>query len=239
MGQTALQGDNDGLGAVSHIQAHQYYADVRLHISHETSEMWGHPAMGGGDRAQSAFMDNERQDLLVALVLLTDFPSCLRTCRSLLDCQRNAYRVLRPTCAVGGAHRYGVRARRSAGVGRCAVATTATSHDGKGEERPTTIPNGAPATRGSSVSSSLEQERDPQLRPGAMPPAGIQGLDGSLDGPTGPSGLSLAVAAAVVTVNVLETEEPPDGATLAGENEQVARLGSVPQENFTVPAYPP
>jgi hypothetical protein len=72
----------------------------------------------------------------------------------------------------------------------------------------------------------------------ATPPAGIHGLDGSLDGPTGP-GLSVAVAAAVVTVSVLETGEPPDGATLAGENEQVARLGSVPQENFTVPAYPP
>jgi hypothetical protein len=30
VGQTALQSDSDGLGAVSHIQAHQYYADVRL-----------------------------------------------------------------------------------------------------------------------------------------------------------------------------------------------------------------
>jgi hypothetical protein len=28
-GQTALEGDNDGLGAVSHIQAHPYYADRR------------------------------------------------------------------------------------------------------------------------------------------------------------------------------------------------------------------
>ena len=81
VGQTALQGDNDGLGAVSHIQAHQYYADVRLHISHETSEMWGYPAMGGGDRAQSAFMDNEKTGLAGSVgvayglpVLLTDLP---------------------------------------------------------------------------------------------------------------------------------------------------------------------
>jgi hypothetical protein len=29
-GQTALQGGNYGLSAVSHIQAHQYYADVLL-----------------------------------------------------------------------------------------------------------------------------------------------------------------------------------------------------------------
>ena len=40
----------------------------------------------------------------------------------------------------------------------------------------------------------------------------------------------------MVIVNVLETGAPPDGVTLAGENEQAARLGSVPQENFTVPA---
>jgi hypothetical protein len=73
----------------------------------------------------------------------------------------------------------------------------------------------------------------------ARPPAGIHGLDGGLDGPKGRTGLSMAVAAAVVTVNVLETGELPEGVTLAGENEQVTRLGSVPQENFTVPAYPP
>ena len=39
----------------------------------------------------------------------------------------------------------------------------------------------------------------------------------------------------MVTVNVLETGEPPDGVTLDGENEHAARLGNVPQENFTVP----
>jgi hypothetical protein len=65
----------------------------------------------------------------------------------------------------------------------------------------------------------------------AIPPAGTHGAKGL-------SWLSMAVAAAVVTVNVLETEEPPDGVTLAGENEQTAKLGSVPQENFTVPVYP-
>jgi hypothetical protein len=46
----------------------------------------------------------------------------------------------------------------------------------------------------------------------------------------------MAVAAAVVSVNVLETGMPPDGVMLAGEKEQAAMLGSVPQENFTVPA---
>ena len=65
----------------------------------------------------------------------------------------------------------------------------------------------------------------------ASPPAGIHGPDG----PKGRSGLSMALAAAVVTVSVLETAVPPDGVTLAGENEQVAMLGNVPQENFTVP----
>jgi hypothetical protein len=43
------------------------------------------------------------------------------------------------------------------------------------------------------------------------------------------------VAATVVTVNVLETGELPDGAMLAGENEQAAWAGTGPQENFTVP----
>ena len=57
-----------------------------------------------------------------------------------------------------------------------------------------------------------------------------------MEGPNGRSGLSLAVAAAVVTVSVLETGEPPEGVTLAGVNEQAAWLGRVPQENFTVPA---
>jgi hypothetical protein len=47
--------------------------------------------------------------------------------------------------------------------------------------------------------------------------------------------LSVAVAPAVVTVNVLETGEPPDGATLDGENAHAAIPGNVPQENFTVP----
>jgi hypothetical protein len=47
--------------------------------------------------------------------------------------------------------------------------------------------------------------------------------------------LSMAVVPAVVTVNVLETGEPPEGATLDGENAHAAILGSVPQENFTVP----
>ena len=48
----------------------------------------------------------------------------------------------------------------------------------------------------------------------------------------------MAVEAAVVTVMVVETGDPPDGATLAGEKEQAARLGSVPHEKFTVPPYP-
>ena len=67
----------------------------------------------------------------------------------------------------------------------------------------------------------------------ASPPAGIHG--GS-DGVECRFGLSAAVASTVVTVNVLETGEPPDGVTLAGENEQAAWAGSAPQENFTVPA---
>ncbi len=65
----------------------------------------------------------------------------------------------------------------------------------------------------------------------ASPPAGIHGRDG----PKGRSGLSIAEAAAVVTVSVLVTAVLPDGVTLAGENEQAAMLGKVPQENFTVP----
>jgi hypothetical protein len=48
----------------------------------------------------------------------------------------------------------------------------------------------------------------------------------------------MAVEAAVVTVMVVETGDPPDGATLAGEKEQAARLGSVPHENVTEPEYP-
>jgi hypothetical protein len=67
----------------------------------------------------------------------------------------------------------------------------------------------------------------------ASPPAGIHG--GS-DGPECRSGLSMATAAPVVTVNVLEAGEPPEGVALAGENEQAACAGSAPQENFTVPA---
>jgi phage tail tape-measure protein len=66
----------------------------------------------------------------------------------------------------------------------------------------------------------------------ASPPAGIHG---GIDGPNGRSMLSVAVAPAVVTVNVLETGEPPDGATLDGENAHAAIPGNVPQENFTVP----
>jgi hypothetical protein len=46
----------------------------------------------------------------------------------------------------------------------------------------------------------------------------------------------MAVEAAVVTVIVVEAGDPPDGTTLVGEKEQAARLGSVPQEKFTVPA---
>jgi hypothetical protein len=65
----------------------------------------------------------------------------------------------------------------------------------------------------------------------ASPPAGIHGADG----PKGRCGRSMAFAAAVATVRVLETPVPPDGVTLAGENEQVAMLGDVPHENFTVP----
>jgi hypothetical protein len=47
--------------------------------------------------------------------------------------------------------------------------------------------------------------------------------------------LSVAVAATVVTVNVLVIGLPPDGVRLAGANEQVARLGNAPQESFIVP----
>jgi hypothetical protein len=45
----------------------------------------------------------------------------------------------------------------------------------------------------------------------------------------------MAVAPAVVIVRVVETGEPPDGATLDGANAHAAILGNVPQENFTVP----
>ena len=65
----------------------------------------------------------------------------------------------------------------------------------------------------------------------ASPRAGIHGADG----PKGRCGWSMAFASAVTTVSVLLTAAPPDGVTLAGENEQVAMLGSVPHENFTVP----
>ncbi len=67
----------------------------------------------------------------------------------------------------------------------------------------------------------------------ASPPAGIHG--GS-DGVECSLGWSAAVAVAVVTVNVLEAGEPPEGVALAGENEHAAWAGSDPQENFTVPA---
>jgi hypothetical protein len=49
----------------------------------------------------------------------------------------------------------------------------------------------------------------------------------------------MAEETAVVSVIVVEAGDPPDGVTLAGEKEQAARLGSVPQEKLTVPAYPP
>ncbi len=59
------------------------------------------------------------------------------------------------------------------------------------------------------------------------------GTHGGLDGPKGRS--SIAVAAVVVTVKVLDTAAPPDGVTLAGENAHAAIPGNAPQENFTVP----
>ena len=48
--------------------------------------------------------------------------------------------------------------------------------------------------------------------------------------------MSMAIAAAVVTVNVLVAGDPPDGVALAGENEQAACAGKAPHANFTVPA---
>ena len=63
----------------------------------------------------------------------------------------------------------------------------------------------------------------------------LAGIHGGSDGLDLLSMLSMAVVAAVVTVNVLETAEPPDGATLVGVNAHAAILGNVPQENFTVP----
>ncbi len=53
----------------------------------------------------------------------------------------------------------------------------------------------------------------------ASPPVGIHGGSDGLDCL---SMLSMAVAPAVVTVNVLETGEPPDGATLDGANAHVS-----------------
>jgi hypothetical protein len=50
------------------------------------------------------------------------------------------------------------------------------------------------------------------------------------------SGFSMAEEVAVVSVMVVEAGDPPDGVTLAGEKEQTAWLGSVPQEKVTVPA---
>ena len=67
----------------------------------------------------------------------------------------------------------------------------------------------------------------------ASPPAGIQGGN---DGADRWLGLSAATTVAVVTVNVLEAGEPPEGVVVAGENEQAVCAGSEPQENFTVPA---
>lgn len=67
----------------------------------------------------------------------------------------------------------------------------------------------------------LEAKARPNTPAMATPPAGIQGFDE----PKGRSGLSIVVAAAVVSINALETGAPPDGVMLAGENEQAARLG--------------
>ena len=55
-----------------------------------------------------------------------------------------------------------------------------------------------------------------------------------------PTVRSMAAEGAVVeTVNVVVAAAPLAGVTEAGANVQVAPLGSVPQENFTAPLYPP
>ena len=53
----------------------------------------------------------------------------------------------------------------------------------------------------------------------ASPPAGSHGGSGGLERR---SGFSMAEETAVVTVNVVEAGDPPDGVTLAGEKEQAA-----------------
>ncbi len=75
----------------------------------------------------------------------------------------------------------------------------------------------------------LGAKSSPKVPAIASVPAGIHG------GPKGRSLLSAVVAAVVVTVNVLDTGELPEGVTLEGVNVQAAIPGSVPQENFTVP----
>lgn len=65
----------------------------------------------------------------------------------------------------------------------------------------------------------------------ASPPIGSHGLRG----PKGKFGSSMAVAAAVVTVNVLLAAALPDDVMLAGENAHAASEGKAPQENVTVP----
>ena len=50
----------------------------------------------------------------------------------------------------------------------------------------------------------------------------------------------MAVEGAVVaTVSIVVAIAPLAGVTVDGANVQVAPLGSEPQENFTVPLYPP
>ena len=71
------------------------------------------------------------------------------------------------------------------------------------------------------------------MAPARASPLG--GIHGGSDGVDRFSMLSMAVALAVVTVSVLETGEPSDGATLDGANAHVAIVGNDPQENFTVP----
>jgi hypothetical protein len=63
----------------------------------------------------------------------------------------------------------------------------------------------------------------------ASPPAGSHGRRERWPG------FNMAVEAAVVTVIVVEAGDTPDGVRLAGEKEQAARAGSVPQEKLSVP----
>jgi hypothetical protein len=64
--------------------------------------------------------------------------------------------------------------------------------------------------------------------------AGIQGVVGLSE-----AGPSIAVAAVVVIMSVVDAADPFDGVTLAGEKVQVASAGKAPQENLRVPEYPP